>query len=68
MLLVVLCGHQCTSVREWSVCSHLWNSASMNFTKVELHESKLAAIQAPHKHANSIQVYDRYMNIVCKRV
>ena len=23
-LLVVLCGHQCTSTREWSVRSHLW--------------------------------------------
>ena len=21
---VVLCGHQCTSAREWSVRSHLW--------------------------------------------
>ena len=27
-------------------------------------ENKLAAIQAPHKHPNSIQVYDRDMNIV----
>ena len=23
LLLVVLCGHQCTSAREWSVRSHL---------------------------------------------
>ena len=23
MTLVVLFGHQCTSAREWSVCSHL---------------------------------------------
>ena len=23
LLLVVRCGHPCTSAREWSVCSHL---------------------------------------------
>ena len=23
LLLVILCGHQCTSAREWSVRSHL---------------------------------------------